>query len=79
MLTSCGQPSNRSSRPTVRALERVRLVDADHRQPTAVGVDPVTGPGELLLLHQQLLAGGEPLLRRHHLGQVFLEHRCLLN
>src|SRR5215211_1367087 len=35
-----------------------------------VGVDQVTGPGELLLLHQQLLAGGEPFLGRHHLGQV---------
>ena len=58
----------------VRALERVRLVHPDHRQPAAVGVDPVAGPGQLLLLRQQFLAGGEPLLARHHLGQV--AHRC---
>ena len=71
-ITSCGRPSNRSSRldRPVRALERVRLVDADHRQPAAVGVHPVARPGQLLLLREQLLAGGEPLLARHHLGQV---------
>jgi hypothetical protein len=46
----------------VRALERVRLVHPDHRQPTAVGVDPVTGPGQFLLLHQQFLTRGKPLL-----------------
>lgn len=54
----------------VRAFEGVRLVDAHHRQPSTVGVDPVTRPGELLLLGQQLTAGGQPLLARHHLGQV---------
>ena len=38
-----------------------------------VGVDSITGPGCFLLVHQQLLAGGEPFLGRHHLGQV---HVC---
>jgi hypothetical protein len=50
-----------------------RLVDARHRQPPPLGVDPVSGLGRFLLLHQQVLAGGEPLLGRHHLGQV---HAC---
>jgi hypothetical protein len=36
----------------IRTLERVALVDADHRQPAAVGVDPVPQPGQLLLLRQ---------------------------
>ena len=58
----------------VRVVSPVeRLVDAHHRQPTPVGVDPVSGPGRFLLLHQQVLAGGEPFLGRHHLGQV---HAC---
>ena len=34
------------------ALERVGLVDADHGQPATLRVDPVTRPGELLLLLQ---------------------------
>jgi len=59
----------------VRALERVRLVDAHHRQSPAVGVDLVAVAGQLLLLHQQLLAGGEPLLSGHYLRKI---HRVLL-
>jgi hypothetical protein len=47
-----------------------RLVDAHHRQPTPLGVDPVSGPGRFLLLHHQVLAGGVPFLGRHYLGQV---------
>jgi hypothetical protein len=37
------------------------------------GQIPVAHAGELLLLRQQLPAGGDPLLWRHHLGQV---HAC---
>jgi hypothetical protein len=55
---------------TVRPFERVRPVDADHRQPAPVGVHSVARPGQFLLLGQQLLTGGQPLLPRHHLGQV---------
>ncbi len=48
-----------------------RLVDAHHRQPPPVGVDSVAHAGELLLLHQQLLAGGEPLLSGHYLPKIY--------
>lgn len=60
---------------SLRAFERVWLVHPDHGQSPAVGVHPVPRPGELLLLHQQLLASGEPLLARHHLEQVSHGHR----
>src|SRR5215211_2517806 len=53
--------------------DQILAVSPVDRQPAAVGVDPVSGPGCFLLLHQQTLAGGEPLLGRHHLGQV---HAC---
>src|SRR5918912_3835140 len=64
-------PVKRDTGDQVLAVSPVdRLVDAHHRQPPSVGVDPVSGPGRFLLLHQQVLAGGEPFLGRHHLGQV---------
>jgi len=60
---------------SVRAHEHVRLDDPDHRQASAVGVDPVAQPDEFLLLGQELFAGREPLSRRHHLRQVLHRHR----
>src|SRR5919107_201641 len=74
-ITSCWRPSNRSSKPTVPSGPSntyglsTRTIGSRRRS----AVDPVSGPGRFLLLHQQLLAGGEPLLGRHHLGQV---HAC---
>ena len=47
---------------TVPALEHVLLVYLGHRQPAPLGVQRVPLPGELLLLRQQLPAGGEPLI-----------------
>ena len=55
---------------SVRAFEPVVLLDADHRQPTAVGVHPRAQVGQLLLLRQQLSARREPLLPRDHFGQI---------
>jgi hypothetical protein len=60
----------------VRALERVRLVDPDHRQPAPRRTDLVPLPGQFLLPGQQLLARGEPLLARNHLGQVADRHHA---
>ena len=47
-----------------RALEPVLLVDRHPRHPPALGRQRVAGAGELLLLDEELLAGGVPLLRR---------------
>jgi hypothetical protein len=48
-----------------RPGEPVVLGDLGHRQPAALGRQRVPGPGELLLLGQQVAAGGPPFLRRH--------------
>ena len=45
------------ARGAVRALEPVVLVDRHPRHPPALG-ERVAGTRQLLLLHQQLLAGG---------------------
>ena len=44
------------------ALEHVRLADLGHRQPAPLGVKRIPLPGELLLLRQQPLARGQPLV-----------------
>jgi len=62
---------------SVRAFEGVVLSDLDHRQSAAVGVQRVALPRELLLPGQKLLAGSQPLLTRHHLGQS--RHHDLLS
>ena len=46
----------------VRALEGVVLLDGHPRHPPALGGQRVARAGELLLLDEQLLAGGLPLL-----------------
>jgi hypothetical protein len=48
---------------TVRPHERVRLLDQDHRQLPALGVELVAGARQLLLLAEQFATGLEPLLR----------------
>jgi len=62
------------TRRAVRALEDVILGDLDHWQPPAVGVQRVPLPGELLLPGEELLAGGQPLLTRYHLGHTHRAH-----
>ena len=64
------------ARRAVRALEAVVLLDGHPRHPAALGGQRVAGAGQLLLLDQQLLARGLPLLRRHDRRHV---HRdCFL-
>jgi hypothetical protein len=46
----------------VRAVEDVVLLDLDHGQVAALGVERIPLPGQFLLLDEQLLAGGQPLL-----------------
>ena len=60
----------------VGPLEHVVLLDLHHRQPATVGGEHVPGPGQLLLLGQQLLPGGQPLVVRNDLRQA---HRALLS
>ena len=69
------RPSKRSSSVALppRALEDVGLVDPDHGQPAAIGVERVAHPRQLLLARQQLRAGGEPLGSRSDVGQTHLD------
>src|SRR4051794_8007629 len=53
------------ARGPVRSLEAVLLVDRHHRHAATLGGHGVTRARELLLLHEQLFAGGVPFLRRH--------------
>src|SRR5215210_2071297 len=53
------------ARRAVRALEGVLLLDGHPRHPPALGCQRIARAGELFLLHQQFLARGLPLLRRH--------------
>jgi hypothetical protein len=50
------------ARPPGRTLEDVVLVDLDHRQHAALGVERVAPAGQLLLLDEQRPAGGQPFL-----------------
>ena len=64
------------ARRPVRSLEAVLLLHRHPRHPAAFGGERVAGAGQLLLLDQQLLAGGVPLLRRDdrrhlHFGSSF--------
>jgi hypothetical protein len=49
-------------RGAVGSLEHVLLLDRDHRQHAALHVQRVAAAGQLLLLGQQLLASGQPLV-----------------
>jgi hypothetical protein len=53
------------ARRSVRAHERVVLLDGHHRHPPTLGGDRVAGASQLLLLHQQFVASGLPLVRGH--------------
>jgi hypothetical protein len=67
-LPAPGEQVEQARRP-VRPLEAVRLLDGHARHPPALRGQRVTGAREVLLLDQQLLACGLPLLRRHDRGQ----------
>src|SRR5262249_44710949 len=58
----------------LRAVEAVLLLHRHPRHPAALGGQRIAGAGQLLLLDQQLLAGGIPLLRRYDRRSL---HRCL--
>jgi hypothetical protein len=64
MRISCRRPSKRSSSVASPSgpLEDVGLLDLDHRQPAALGVERVTAAGQLLSPGQQVLAGAQPRL-----------------
>jgi hypothetical protein len=51
-------------------LERIRRLHGRPRHPPALGCQGVTGARQSLFLHEQLLAGRLPLLRRHDRGCV---------
>ncbi|MGY4357001.1 hypothetical protein ACVW0J_003494 [Bradyrhizobium sp. i1.7.7] len=51
-------------------LERIGFGDFHPRHAPALGGEGVAGTGMRLFLHEQLLTGGLPVLRRHH-------RRCL--
>lgn len=53
------------ARLAVRTLEDIILLDQDHWQSAALGVQRITTTGEFLLLGEQLLARSEPLGSRH--------------
>ena len=57
------------------AREAIVLLDADHRQTPAIGVELILHPGQGLLQRKEVLAGGEPLLAR---DDVRKGHGCLL-
>ena len=62
-------------------VELVLLLHRQPRHPPTLGGQRVTGAGQLLLLHEQLLARGLPLLLRHDRGCVHREtsiHRWYL-
>src|SRR5579864_3541004 len=55
------------------SVELVLLVHSQPRHPPAFGGQPVTGAGQGLLLHEELLARSLPLLLRHDRGCVHRE------
>jgi len=54
----------------VWARKDVVLVDLDHGEPAALGVQRVSPPRELLLLGQKPLAGDQPLVSCHDVGKA---------
>src|SRR5919107_2029752 len=68
-LTAALEQVGKRGRP-VRTLEAVLLLDRHPRHPAALGRERVTGSGVLLLLEEQFLAGGVPLLGGDYGGCV---------
>ena len=69
------------ARLALRPVELVLLLHGHPRHPPALGGQRVTGAGQLLLLHEQLLARRLPLLRRHDRGcfHCNCSHRIFLS
>src|SRR5262249_33627590 len=61
----------------VGPVELVLLVHGQPRHPPTLAGKRVTGVGQLLLLHEQLLARSLPLVRRHDRGCVHCEKSSL--
>src|SRR5215217_2948077 len=61
------------ARRAVGALEGVFLLHRHPRHPAALGGERVAGAGELLLLHEHVLAGGFPFVRRNDPSHVHLD------
>src|SRR5262245_66350170 len=55
---------------TIRTVEDVFFLDADHRQFAPHGINPVTDAGEFLLSLKQIEPGVEPFLARNDLGII---------
>ena len=58
------------ARFALRPVERIGLLHRHPRHPPSLGGQRVTGAGQGLLLHEQLLARGLPFLRRHDRWRV---------
>src|SRR5262249_5464897 len=54
------------ARLALGTVELVLLLHGQPRRPPTLGGQRVTGPGQLLLLHEQLLARSLPLPQRHY-------------
>ena len=59
------------------SVKLVPLLNGQPRHPPALGGQRVTGAGQLLLLHEKLLACSLPLLRRDHFGYFHVRCQCL--
>jgi hypothetical protein len=66
-MSGCGA---REANAALRSFEPVILLDGEPWHTPTLGDEGVTGPGHLLLLNQQPLAGGFPLLCRNDRGCV---------
>jgi hypothetical protein len=67
---------------TLRPVELVRFLHGHPRHPPSLGGQRVTGAGQRLLLHEELLARSLPLLRRHnrrrvHWNQISISFRVV--
>ena len=69
------------ARLALRPVELVLLLHRHPRHPPTLGGQRVTGAGQVLLLHEQLLARSLPLLRRHDRGRFHCNcsHRIFLS
>src|SRR5919198_1840174 len=56
-----------------RPFELVLLLDCHPRHPPTLGGQRVTGAGQLLLLHEELLARRLPFMRRYDRGRALWE------
>src|SRR5262245_47103315 len=70
------------ARLALGTVELVLLLHGQPRHPPTLGGQRVTGPGQLLLLHEQLLARSLPLPQRHYFRcfhRIDFRHNVPLN